>query len=107
MKTLEGKRAINDFMGRRTGFGTVASWDWNELMPVIEKISKLKFKYLNVEEEFSPYPRTFGMVSEEGLFMFCFNCGQLFSAETLIEAAWSAVVDFLEQYKDEIKATEC
>ena len=66
-----------------------SSWDW--LMPVIESISKQKF-----EDGDTCYPRTFGMISEEGQFMFRFNRHQLFCADTLIEAAFNAVVDRLQ-----------
>jgi hypothetical protein len=72
------------------------SWDW--LMPVIEKISNLEMKYLNVNEYFNPYPRTFGMQDESGLYLFRFNDHCLFSHQNLIVAAYEAVVDFLEGY---------
>lgn len=68
------------------------SWDW--LMPVIEKISTIKF---DEEQGDTHYPRTFGMLnSETGKPMFRFNCGGLFEADTLIEAAWLAVTDYLK-----------
>jgi hypothetical protein len=67
------------------------TWDW--LMPVIEKISIWKF-----EDGDYCFPRTFGMQSEEGLFMFRFNRHSIFQSETLIEAAYKAVVDFIEFY---------
>jgi hypothetical protein len=66
-----------------------SSWDW--LMPVIESISKQQF-----EDGDRCYPRTFGMISEGGQFMFRFNRHQLFSADTLIEAAFNAVIDRLQ-----------
>ena len=69
------------------------SWCW--LMPVIEKISAIKWG----EDTDSPdtyYPRTFGMInSETGKPMFRFNLHVCFEADTLIKAAWLAVVDFL------------
>lgn len=71
-----------------------SSWDW--LMPVIEKISGLSIKYKNVDEYFSPFTQTFGMKNEEGLFMFRFHVGFLHCHETLIGAAYAAVVEFLE-----------
>lgn len=74
-------------------------WDW--LMPVIEKLAKLKLRYENVPEDYYKYPVTFGMTDEEGNFMVRLNCAPLFSAKTLIEAAWLAVVDFLEWYNSE------
>lgn len=70
---------------------------WNKLMPVIEKICKLK---IGDGDEYVEYacPRTFGMLDKNGLFMFRFNGFQLHSCETLIEAAWFGVIDFIEWY---------
>lgn len=75
-----------------------SSWDW--LMPVVEKIAKIVY-----EEGFedggkkvfdTAYPRTFGMIDDEtGHFMVRINRCQLFKAPTLIEAAWLAVVYFI------------
>lgn len=80
------------------------SWDW--LMPVIIKITG------HIYEEFEEntgleirtikdraYPRTFGMVSQEGKYMFRFNRQILFEADTLIEAAFFACVDFVTWMK--------
>lgn len=75
--------------------------DWSWLMPVIEKMAQLKIKYRDSDEEFSPYPNTFGMVDNEGNYMVRVYCAPLFCATTLIEAAWLAVVDFLEWYSKE------
>lgn len=73
-----------------------SSWDW--LMPVIEKISHSHIIDEENPEHFDTYyPRTFGMLSEEtGQPMFRFNCGGLFIADTLIEAAWLATIDFIK-----------
>lgn len=72
------------------------NWEW--LMPVIISIAKLELKYLNEDETYHPYPRTFGMLDEEGNFMVRLSGSQLFVAKELIHAAWLAVVDFLEDY---------
>ncbi len=77
------------------------SWDW--LMPVIEGISRMEFTYESSDGSHTlkenHYPRTFGMINvETGKPMFRFNCGGVFEADTLIEAAWLAVVDFIKQY---------
>lgn len=69
------------------------SWDW--LMPVIEKISKIPILESRTNQEVH-FPTTFGMPSEEGKPMFRFYCATLFIADTLIEAAWLAVVDFIK-----------
>ena len=73
--------------------------NWALLMPVIEKISHIKWG----EDTDSPdtyYPRTFGMLNAEtGKPMFRFNLHACFEADTLIEAAWLAVVDFIKTAK--------
>lgn len=71
--------------------------DWKWLMPVIEKISKYKFPDFEFNDDTS-YPRTFGMISEDGEFMFRFNRGSLFKGDTLIEAAFPAVFEFVQWY---------
>lgn len=69
------------------------SWDW--LMPVVEKISAMKIPDPEIEY-WQPFPRTFGMTNEDtGEFMFRFNRHCLHEAPTLIEAAYSAVVELL------------
>lgn len=75
------------------------AWDW--LMPVIEKISKTRLLNALGNESTDPqdvcYPRTFGMPSEDGTrVMFRFNGYVSHEAETLIEAAYLAVVDFID-----------
>lgn len=80
------------------------SWDW--LMPVINRISD--HIYEEVEEDNGlekriikdrAYPRTFGMISQDGKYMFRFNRQILFEGETLIDAAFLACVDFITWYK--------
>jgi len=66
------------------------------LMPVIEKIAKLKL-YDDSELEFSAYPITFGRF-DDGLFMFRLNNFPLHTATTLIEAAYEGVVEFILWY---------
>lgn len=61
--------------------------DWSWLMPVIEKI---------INDDLT-YPRTFGMISDTGQMMFRFDQCCLFQADTLIGAAYLAVVDLLER----------
>ena len=73
-------------------------WDW--LMPVIEKISKYRF---NDDTNSFAYPRTFGMEDIYGLQMFRFNRYSLHSEKTLIEAAYSAINEFLISIKNDKK----
>jgi hypothetical protein len=80
------------------------SWDW--LMPVVEKISLMNYPdepEFADDEDYVPdtaYPRTFGMISRNGQFLVRFNRQPLFEADTLIEAAWMAVVDFVKTYNE-------
>lgn len=61
-------------------------------MPVIEKISQIKF-----DDGETIYPHTFGMINKEnGNFMFRFNRHHLFENEKLIAAAFNAVVDYIQ-----------
>lgn len=73
--------------------------DWNRLMPVVEKISKIKLP--EAANDFDTHhPTTFGMLNAEtGRPMFRFYCCSVFEANTLIEAAWMACVDFIKLYK--------
>lgn len=68
-----------------------SSWDW--LMPVVEKISEFKY-----EDGDTAYPRTFGVI-EDGKKMFRLNRHQLFRCDTLIEATWLSVVNFIRWHK--------
>lgn len=110
---LEGNRAIAEFMGYENqcedwcgsnilemddlfGEPFMRPFDpdkrWDDLMPVVEKISRLHLKYSNAEEYYYPYPRTFGMLDEDGNFMVRLNSEPLFTASTLIEATYLAVL---------------
>ena len=72
---------------------------WGQLMPIVEKISKITF---NWESEFesgtdSHYLRTFGMLDEEtGRVMVRINNCGLHFGQTLIEATYNAVVEFIK-----------
>ena len=71
---------------------------WEFLMPIVEKICRLKVGDGITYVEYS-YPRTFGMLNDKtGQIMVRLNGHQLFEADTLIEATWKAVVDFIEWY---------
>lgn len=75
--------------------------DWNWLIPVIEKISKLNLPDPdNCSESWQPFPRTFGMANDDnGYFMFRFNRYGIHEAPVLIDAAYSAVVELLSGLK--------
>lgn len=71
------------------------SWDW--LMPVIEKISRIE--YGRSEDGIdTAYPRTFGMLNNDGKPMFRINRYGLHEAQTLIEAAYEGVIEFIEHH---------
>ena len=122
MKTEENNRLIAEFMGWKSGtrtkelsnreiFDVLISPDkstvlrveselyrlryyisWNWLMPVVERINRCKY-----EDKETAYLRTFGIIYEvTGDYMVRFNRCPLFEAETLIEATYLAVVDFIE-----------
>lgn len=79
------------------------SWNW--LMPVVEKIAKLQFKPVEVinngEDSYydNIYPRTFGMVNADTRkFMVRLNKFPLHQSNSLIEATYYAVIEFIEWY---------
>lgn len=68
---------------------------WGLLMPVVEKICRTKIGD-DVNTIAYAYPRTFGMIDEEtGKIMVRLNGYFLNSADTLIEAAWKSVCEFI------------
>lgn len=69
-----------------------SSWDW--LMPVIQKIEGHRYDDEGEQVDYA-YMRTFHSR------MVRINRCQLFQADTLLEAAWLAVVDFIECYQKE------
>ena len=78
------------------------SWDW--LMPVVEKMCKIKCMWDNVEphELDTYYPRTFGMLNAETKRpMVRINSNPLFEADTLIGATWLAVINFITWYNQQ------
>jgi len=78
--------------------------NWCQLMPVVEKISQHHYAdWGEKEHEFvdCAYPYTFGMRDAEGNYMVRIHANQLFTAKTLIEAAYMAVVDWIEWYNSQ------
>jgi len=73
---------------------------WNRLMPVIEKISKEPLIGAETAQDVC-YPVTFGMPHTDGTKMFRFAGCALSHLETLIEAAYSAVIDFIQYHNEQ------
>jgi len=76
-----------------------SSWNW--LMPVVEKISRIEVERRFDEDQdrwiiWTHHPVTFGMLDEQGRPMVRFCYGSLHCGNTLIEATWLAVVDFIK-----------
>lgn len=114
---LEGNKLIAEFMGFKQKSYTPeseklwcdnkhglpvgelkfhTSWDW--LMPVVEKISKLKIGD-GIETVEYAHPRTFGMVKQEtGNFMVRLNGFTVHESETLLESTYKAVIEFIKYY---------
>ena len=79
------------------------SWTW--LMPVLEKICRLKIGDGIVHVEYAT-PYTFGVLNREtGQIMVRLNAHQLFEADTLIEATYLAVIDFIKLNNEENKGS--
>jgi hypothetical protein len=84
-----------------TDFSYHSNWSW--LMPVVEKIAKLETTEIihNGEDSYfdSYYPRTFAMVNAETKdFMVRINRFSLHQSNSLIEATYQAVIQFVEWY---------
>ena len=85
-------------IGYQLGTGQYhTSWDW--LMPVVEKISKERLEHWDgtkcTDIIDTCYPITFNMPTENGKVMFRFKGFSLHEADTLIEAVWQAVIEFI------------
>lgn len=116
---LEGNKLIAEFMQLKKLMDTLwinpvlacstdhlayhESWGW--IMPVIVKISEHRwpeyYQYGGKTDEDGDYddcvyPRTFGMRDKEGNYMVRLNAHPLFTAPTLIEAVFNAVVYFIQ-----------
>lgn len=119
-EVLEGNKLIAEFMGVKIGIDKY-SWrigcteplqekhlsyhkEWGWIMPVLEKISRIKIEWKNSQDIDFYYPRTFGMISQEnGQIMVRFNGCALYKADTLLEATYLAVVDFVKNYEVPLK----
>lgn len=77
-----------------------SSWDW--LIPVVEKISRMEVERRYDEQEqkwviWTYHPVTFGMLDGSGRPMVRFLANTLHCGDTLIEATYNAVVDFIKE----------
>lgn len=110
---LESNKLIADFMEYiHSDSEDMDKWEmsmldyhknWASIMLVVEKISRIEFdrKYDESEEKWiiwTHHPVTFGMLNERGQPMVRFYCSSLFEADTLIEATYLAVVDFVKDH---------
>jgi len=73
---------------------------WNKLMPVVEKVARIPFPDAQYNGQ-TYYPRTFGMIADNGQIMVRINASPVILADTLIEATWLAVVDFIKWYNSQ------
>ena len=75
-----------------------SSPEW--LFPVLEKICKMQIGDGITTVEYA-HPRTFGMLNENtGKIIVRLNGFLLYEADTLIEATWLAVVEFMKWYNE-------
>jgi len=80
-------------------------WDW--LMPVVEKICRMRIGDGKSYIEYA-YPRTFGMLDKEsGGIMVRLEGHQVVLADTLIEATYFAIIDFIEHYNENFTNKGC
>jgi hypothetical protein len=116
---VNGNKLILEFMGYKysdlvTFNHPMPEYDssWEHLMPVVEKIGEYHYpdfygragKPDELDEWYdTAYLRTFGMRSSEGKYMVRFNASTLIMADTLIEATWLAVIDFITWYNQNKK----
>lgn len=85
---------VMDAIARYAKYHT--SWDW--LMPVLEKIIKIEIGD-DVETVKHAFPRTFGMIDEEtGKSMVRLNGFFLHKEDKLIDATYSAIVEFINHH---------
>jgi len=103
----EGTHTSMHFGNKKLIYDT--SWDW--LMPVVEKIAKHEYErwqdsngWKEVTHIETAYPRTFGMLDNEGKWMVRINRMHLECEDTLIKATYQAVVEFIKLYNENKKS---
>jgi len=79
--------------------GPVIDWKPNgnpgQCIKVLEKICKIKY-----EDGDYAYCRTFGMIDKEGQYMVRINRMPVHYGETIGEALYTAVVEFVQEYNE-------
>lgn len=71
---------------------------WEMLMPVVEKICRLKIGD-GIKTIYYAYPRTFGMLNPKtSKILVRLNGSFLYEGDTLIEATYPAIIDFIKWY---------
>jgi len=121
IEITEGNKLIAEFMSVKIG-EDIYSWkigcleplkeehlaydkSWGWLIPVLEKICRTRVGDGREYIEYA-YPITFGMIDKEtGGIMVRLNGHQLHIADTLIEATWFAVIEFIEGYNKDVNRT--
>ena len=100
MNKEQGEKLIKEFIKDDEAICHLRNFsgNWNALMAVVEKILTIHYGWKGIYNEFDdcPYLRTFGMRDKEGKYMVRINANTLHSADTLIEATWLAVIDFIQ-----------
>jgi len=108
-KIAEGNKILSEYLLLSDTGCIIFNESWGLLMLVVEKISSEVhpeyFKYCPDRKtpfEDTAWPRTFGMRSPEGKYLVRFNACPLSKADTLLEAAWLACVDFVKELKERV-----
>lgn len=100
MTVAEGNRLIAAYMGHFAPMYYHS--DWNKLIPVIVKISHMPLIGATEPRDVC-YPVTFNMPDDNGKPMFRFCGFSLHHGNTLIEAAYSAVLEVIQFENDKTK----
>ena len=92
------KKVIKDGWNQTQFFYPKYQSSWDDLMPVVEKISRIRCAPFSDEDHSTFHPRTFGMLTPEGKAMVRIHSMPLCDADTLIEATYQSVVEFIKLY---------
>jgi|GEM_PF-5461623 len=102
--SVEERDLISVFMYGQPGLYSRRLY-WNDIMPVVEKISCIRCAPESPVDHDTFYPRTFGMLSPEYRKpMVRINRCQVFEGDSLLHATFQAVVDFIRWYNQNKKS---